>query len=140
MLQKNSYVIRKVAENLHLDRKRKILKSHCLFGGRETSIQMHNVYDLIISDMDDFCSWKAGVFSENKVTCSVPKLCSVEALIELREKLYLILNARILKLIYSLGVYLVATLFTIKCMKLDSGLLLIEIHLGCLLTGNLTKV
>lgn len=82
---------------------------------------MHNVYDLIISDIDDFCRCKAEVFSENKATGSVPQLCSVEAHTELKEKLYLILNMRILKWIYSLGVYLVATLFTIKCMKLDSG-------------------
>lgn len=62
----NSYVNKKVIENLNVVPNRKIKMTYCLFGKWENSVQMHNAYDLIIFYLYDSSSFIAKVFFGEK--------------------------------------------------------------------------
>ncbi|GBM94986.1 hypothetical protein AVEN_176909-1, partial [Araneus ventricosus] len=81
-----SYISKHAIEKLGIKSNNKIKMQHMLFGGRETQSQIHDVYELLISSMDESYSLRVKVFSEDKICGTVPKVSNPTVIKELSKK------------------------------------------------------
>ncbi|GBM83902.1 hypothetical protein AVEN_199789-1 [Araneus ventricosus] len=133
-----SYISKHAIEKLGIKSNNKIKMQHMLFGGRETQSQIHDIYELLISSMDESYSLRVKVFSEDKICGTVPKVSNPTVINELSKKGIILsdLANEDCEIGLLLGADVTGMLFMEGSVKLDSGLFLLKTRLGFVLTGR----
>ncbi|GBO26555.1 hypothetical protein AVEN_148045-1 [Araneus ventricosus] len=133
-----SYISKHSIEKLGIKSNNKIKMQHMLFGGRETQSQIHDVYELLLSSMDESYSLRVQVFSGDKICGTVPKVSNPTVINELSKKGIILSDFanEDCEIGLLLGEDVAGMLFMEGSVKLDSGLFLLKTRLGFVLTGK----
>ncbi|GFV28560.1 DUF1758 domain-containing protein [Trichonephila clavipes] len=109
---------------------------HQLSEGRETSCQLHDVYELLICSLDESYSLRVEMFSEKKIRGRVPKISSPVVINELNSRGIVLsdLEKEDCEIDILIGVNVAGLLFMDGCIELQSGLFLLKTRLGYVLT------
>ncbi|GFY16296.1 DUF1758 domain-containing protein [Trichonephila clavipes] len=111
---------------------------HQLSGGRETSCQLHDVYELLISSLDESYSLRVEMFSEKRICGREPKISSPVVITELNSRgiVFSDLESEDSEIDILIGANVADLLFMDGCIELQSGLFLLKTRLGYVLTGK----
>ncbi|GFY55519.1 DUF1758 domain-containing protein [Trichonephila inaurata madagascariensis] len=110
---------------------------HQLFG-RETSCQLHDVYELLICSLDESYSLRVEMFSEKKICGKVPKVSSPVVINELNRWGIILsdLASEDCEIDILIGANVAGILFMGKSIELEEALFLLKTRLGFVLTGK----
>uniref|UniRef100_A0A8D8QBF3 Peptidase aspartic putative domain-containing protein n=1 Tax=Cacopsylla melanoneura TaxID=428564 RepID=A0A8D8QBF3_9HEMI len=137
-----SYVLDKTVSSLGYTPLRKESMRHALFGGSVTNTMEHNVYNIVIANLDDTFVCDFNVYGQNEICSPIPSIPPGPWMEELKQHAIQLSDVRhpTATIDILIGADIAASLWTGNRVVLSSGLVAMETCLGWTLSGKMPSV